>query len=59
MRVLLAEDDVPLAEELVYILRGNRFAVDKTFNGEDALHIAQTGHYDSALLDIGLPLVDG
>lgn len=59
MRVLLVEDDVALAQELASLLRSENFAVDIADNGEDGLHLGDTEAYDAAVLDLGLPLIDG
>jgi DNA-binding response OmpR family regulator len=59
MRVLLVEDDPGLAEELARVLRGEKWAVDVADNGEDGAHLGDTEQYDVAILDLGLPKVDG
>lgn len=59
MRVLLAEDDVTLSGKLAGVLRSERFAVDLAENGEDAAHLGDTEGYDAAVLDLGLPRIDG
>lgn len=59
MRVLLVEDDVQLAQEMSALLRSENFAVDVVDNGVDALHLGDTENYDAAVLDLGLPLLDG
>jgi two-component system, OmpR family, response regulator len=59
MRVLLVEDDPALAEELARALRAEKFAVDVAGNGEDGAHLGDTELYDAAVLDLGLPKVDG
>lgn len=59
MKILLAEDDVPLATRLLRVLHEESFAVDTAHNGPDALHLGDTGAYDCCVLDIGLPQLDG
>jgi len=59
MRVLLVEDDPGLADELARVLRGENWAVDVADNGEDGAHLGDTEQYDVAILDLGLPKVDG
>jgi two-component system, OmpR family, response regulator len=59
MRVLLVEDDRPLAQELAQALRHENFAVDVAANGEDGQHLGETEAYDAAVLDLGLPKVNG
>lgn len=59
MRILLIEDDAALAEEVAHALRTEHFAVDVATNGEDGLHLGATEGYDAAVLDLGLPKMDG
>jgi len=59
VKILLIEDDGPLATKLVRSLHGLGLAVDVAVNGEDAIHLGETGHYDCVVLDLGLPKVDG
>ena len=60
MRVLVAEDEIRLAENIARGLReGPGFAVDVAHDGEDALHLCAGGHYDLLVLDLMLPKADG
>ena len=59
MKILLIEDDTPLADEIARGLRLENFVVDHAINGEDGLHLGSTGLYDAAVLDLGLPKVPG
>lgn len=59
MRVLLVEDEAALAERFARYLRGQGFSVDVVADGEDALHLGLTQDYAAAILDIGLPSLDG
>lgn len=59
MRVLVAEDHQSLARSIADGLRDEGFAVDLTFNGEEAQTLARTHKYDLIVLDIMLPGVDG
>lgn len=59
MKILLVEDDAPLAGEITRGLRIENFVVDHAINGEDGLHLGSTGLYDAAVLDLGLPKVSG
>lgn len=59
MRILLVEDDVALSREIQAVLRAENFAVDTAFNGEDAVHLGETEAFDAAVLDLGLPKIDG
>lgn len=59
MRVLVIEDDRSLAEEIAKALRAENFAVDLAHDGENGRHLGATENYDAAVLDIGLPRMDG
>ncbi len=59
MKLLLAEDELDLAEALTAFLEKNRFAVDAVHNGLDAYEYAVTGAYDAVILDVMMPKMDG
>ena len=59
MRILLVEDDATLAEGIARALRAEQCAVDVAANGEDGAHLGDTGQYDAAVLDLGLPVKPG
>src|SRR5438046_1720252 len=59
MRVLVAEDETALAEQLEEALTGAGYAVDRVADGEQADFFGQTETYDAVVLDLGLPRVDG
>jgi two-component system OmpR family response regulator len=59
MRVLLVEDDTDLAKRIAASLRAENFVVDISQNGEDAHHAGLTEFYDVAVLDLGLPKIEG
>ena len=59
MRVLLVEDDQDLCARIACVLRSENFVVDIARNGEDALHAGLTELFDVAVLDLGLPKIDG
>jgi DNA-binding response OmpR family regulator len=59
MRVLLVEDEVPLASALARGLRRNAVAVDVAHDGRAALRLAALRPYDVVVLDRDLPGVHG
>jgi len=59
MRLLIVEDDAPLASGLQRILEAEGHAVDVTPRGEDAVAAAAQEKFDLVILDIGLPQMDG
>ena len=59
MRVLVAEDHASLARSIANGLREEGYAVDLTFDGDEALRFALENPYDCVVLDIGLPNKNG
>jgi two-component system, OmpR family, response regulator len=59
MRILLVEDDKDLGPSVARALREEKFAVDLVADGIDAAHLGDTELYDAAVLDLGLPGLDG
>ena len=59
MRILIVEDELPLAEALTQILRKNNYTVDAVNDGESGLDNALSDIYDLIILDIMLPKMDG
>lgn len=59
MRLLIAEDEVDLAEALTVFFEKNHFSVDAVHNGADAYEYAVTGAYDAVILDVMMPKLNG
>jgi two-component system OmpR family response regulator len=59
MRLLLVEDNVPLADELISTLGRQGYAVDWLADGRDAIHQGASEPYDLIVLDLGLPGIPG
>ncbi|MDT9721777.1 response regulator transcription factor [Paenibacillus sp. ClWae2A] len=59
MRILIAEDEVHLAEAVSQILKKNNYSVDMVHDGRSGFDYAQSGIYDLLLLDIMMPEMDG
>jgi len=59
MRVLVVEDDKNLREQLSGALTDAGYTVDTADNGEEGQFLGETEPYDLAILDLGLPKVDG
>ncbi len=59
VRVLVVDDNVDLVLMITGTLRHKGYTVRSAFNGPDGLKIAQEWRPDIALLDIGLPGLDG
>jgi two-component system, OmpR family, response regulator len=59
MRVLVVEDDRKIASFVVKGLKQSGFAVDHSPDGESALLLARSTAYDTAVVDVMLPKLDG
>jgi DNA-binding response OmpR family regulator len=59
MRVLVVEDDKALQHSLLATLRNSGFQTRSTHLGEEALALEAMGDFDVAILDVGLPDIDG
>ena len=59
MRLLIAEDELDLAEALTVFFERNHFTVDAVHNGFDAYEYAVTGEYDAVILDVMMPKMNG
>ncbi len=59
MRILVAEDDIELAEQVKHALTSEGHAVDLVLDGEEGRFLGETEPYDLIVLDLGLPKQDG
>ncbi len=59
MRLLLAEDDTQIAQALVRVLGRAGHEVRWFPRGDDAAEALRVDAFDAAVLDIGLPVLDG
>jgi len=59
MRILLVEDDKPLAQGLQQSLRREKHAVDWVETGQYALNSIRAKEVEMLILDLGLPDLDG
>jgi two-component system, OmpR family, copper resistance phosphate regulon response regulator CusR len=59
MRILIAEDELPLASFVKKGLEAEHYAVDISADGEQARAMASEFDYDLVVLDLTLPRVDG
>jgi len=59
MRVLIVEDDRELAESLARVLDESGMVAEIATNGREADFLGCTEKYDAAVLDLGLPELDG
>ena len=59
MRLLIAEDDLDLAEALSVFFEKNQFSVDAVHDGFSAYEYASSGNYDAVILDVMMPKMNG
>lgn len=59
MRALVVEDDGTLRQQIVDALRTTGFAIDAAADGAEGQYLATTMPLDIAIIDLGLPGVDG
>lgn len=59
MRLLLIEDDASLRQGLARQLEGEGYRVDQAGDGAEGLYMAQEFPFDLAIVDLGLPKVNG
>ncbi|MBV6648750.1 MAG: response regulator transcription factor [Hoeflea sp.] len=59
MRILLVEDDQRIRQDVTTALEAAGFVVDSEANGEEGWFLGDTEAYAAAILDLGLPGMDG
>ena len=58
-RILLVEDEGAIAEAVAFALRAEGHEAAHALTGRDALKLAAASAFDLAILDVGLPDIDG
>ncbi|MAR91331.1 MAG: response regulator transcription factor [Pseudomonadota bacterium] len=59
MRILVVEDEQQLAAQLQAALSERGYSVDLAADGEEGLYFAREYDYDVAIIDLGLPRLNG
>ncbi|MDX1491986.1 MAG: response regulator transcription factor [Pseudohongiellaceae bacterium] len=59
MRLLVVEDQSLLRQQIAKGLTDNGYIVDVAADGKDGLYFASEYSYDAAIIDLGLPEIDG
>jgi two-component system, OmpR family, response regulator PhoP len=59
MRILIVEDEQLLLADLLKQFSSNGYACDTASDGEEALFLGREHSYDLAIVDLGLPKLDG
>ncbi|WP_417521272.1 EAL domain-containing protein [Marinobacter sp.] len=58
-RILVVDDEPRLVSALASLLSGCGYDVTEAYGGKQACELADTSHYDLALIDLRMPEVDG
>lgn len=59
VKLLIAEDELDLAEALTVFFEKNQFTVDTVNDGMSAYEYASVGEYDAIILDVMMPKMNG
>lgn len=59
MKLLMVEDEKYMARAVAEVLKKNNYSVDVVHDGASGLDYALTGNYDTVILDVMLPKMDG
>ncbi len=59
MKILVIEDNKPLLDGMIRVLKENNYEIDDASTGDEGLLLAKQGIYDAIILDIMLPQLDG
>lgn len=59
MRILVAEDEVAVANDIARAVVPQGFVTTVTHDGEDAWFLGSTEQFSAIILDLGLPKLDG
>lgn len=59
MRILIVEDNEHLSQQIGTIFKESGYLVDIAYNGTDGWFLGDTEPYDTVILDLGLPVIDG
>jgi len=59
MRILIIEDELALQQQLADALRAQDYVVDVASDGQEGLYFGQEYPIDLAIIDLGLPIIDG
>lgn len=58
-KILVTEDERPIARALQLKLESTGFVVDVAYNGQEAIDFLTKGSYDMMIMDLVMPVLDG
>lgn len=59
MKILVVEDDLQVARQIETSLKSAGYVVEVVHDGEEGLYLGNNESFDAAILDLGLPKMDG
>lgn len=59
MRLLIVEDEAQLRQQLIDFLQAQHWVIEAAADGEEGLYLALEYPFDVAVIDLGLPKIDG
>ncbi|WNO09494.1 response regulator transcription factor [Teredinibacter sp. KSP-S5-2] len=59
MKLLIVEDEQEICDQLADYFKNKDFVIDTAADGQEGLYFATEFDYDLAIIDIGLPIMDG
>jgi two-component system, OmpR family, response regulator PhoP len=59
MRILVVEDEQALRDQITALMAQEKYACDSAADGREGLFLGTEYDYDLAVIDLGLPLLDG
>ncbi len=59
MRILVIEDEKSLREQIIALMANEKYACDSAADGREGLFLGSEYDYDLAIIDLGLPVLDG
>ena len=59
MRILIVEDETKLRKQLSVALKNKNFVIEEASDGEEALYLGLEYSFDLAIVDLGLPKING
>lgn len=58
-RILIVDDEPSIVKGLTFSLKQDGYTIDAAYDGEEALEVFNSNHYDLVVLDVMLPKLNG